>query len=229
MLIIQDDLVNTYEGSLMGMLIMHNVVNLPSHEKLNVIKSQLTGLLREKYSKITRNELKSLHPLNVYVSYYKKFGYNYHVLLQLESIISRGKSIPNVSSLVEAMFMAELKNMLLTAGHDLTKVNFPLHFKISSQKESYIGFSGKELQAVPGDMMLVDSDGIISSILRGPDSRTCIDPATRQVLFTVYSPPGISESLVHQHLNDIEFYIRIFSGEAITHLKEVYKVARASN
>lgn len=224
MLIIQENLANTHRGSLMGLLIMHSVVNLSFHENLYTVKLQLIDSLRQKYNKFTRKELKSTHPLNVYVSYYKRFGHNYHVLLQLESIIAQGKSLPRVCTLVEAMFMAELKNMLLTAGHDLEKVVFPLCFKTSSQKENYTGLSGRELQTVPEDMMLADSEGIISSIMRGPDLRTSITPATRQILFTVYAPPGITEDLVYQHLDDIECYVRIFSNEAVTQTKKVYGV-----
>ena len=63
--------------------------------------------------------------LQVYDTYYKRFKKTYHVQLQLESIVFKGKSIPSVAALVEAMFMAEIKNMLLTAGHDLEACRCP--------------------------------------------------------------------------------------------------------
>jgi hypothetical protein len=53
-----------------------------------------------------------MEPIKTYHDYYKRFKKTYHILLQLESIVFKNKSIPKVSSLVEAMFMAELKNLL---------------------------------------------------------------------------------------------------------------------
>jgi len=113
--------------------------------------------------------------------------------------------------------------MLLTAGHDLEKIKMPLHLKISTGKEHYTNINGNEMSTISGDMMLTDSEGVISSILRGPDSRTRISSTTRQVLYTVYAPPGINERLVYQHLDDIEAYVHVFSFESTTHLKKVYQ------
>ncbi|GAI35107.1 unnamed protein product, partial [marine sediment metagenome] len=64
-----------------------------------------------------------------------------HVLLQLESIVFKNKSIPKVASLVEAMFMAEIKNLLLTAGHDLDAIDLPIKLDVSSGGEKYIQIS----------------------------------------------------------------------------------------
>jgi len=62
-------------------------------------------------------------------------GYTYHVLPQIEAVIN-SKTIPSGSPLVEAMFMTELTNMLLTAGHDLDKIEVPLSLKVSNGGES---------------------------------------------------------------------------------------------
>lgn len=210
-----------YPGASVGILVMKEIVNLSTDDRLNRDKRELEESLRKNYAHLSRNELKAVHPIDAYVTYYKKFGNNYHVLHQLESVV-KGKSIPTVSSLVEAMFMAELKNMLLTAGHDLEKVNLPLDCDISSGTERYTAINGKEVTTVQGDMIIGDAEGIISSILRGPDLKTRIGPDTRKVLFTVYAPPGIKEAMVSKHLGDIESFIRIFSGHAVTDTKQVY-------
>lgn len=209
------DKLNTNENKCtLGVLIMTDVNNLSAHNELDGLKKSLEDEMREEYKQKTRQELKALHPMDVYVSYYKKFGYSYHVLLQLESIIL-GKTIPCVSPLVEAMFMAELKNMLLTAGHDLDKVEGALTLSASAGNEIYTGMNNKQITAVQNDFMIADSQAVISSILKGPDRRTCIDEHTKQVLYTVYAPYGIENELVTQHLNDIAYYVRTFSPDAI--------------
>lgn len=224
MITLQNEWSGYYPNASIGILIIRDVQNFPAYEKLNLVKRELEERLREKYSGLTRNELKSIHPIDTFVAYYKKFGYSYHVLHQLESVI-RGKSIPNVSTLVEAMFTAELKNKLLTAGHDFEKISLPLECKLSTGKEQYTGINGKYLTTVRNDMMITDAEGILSSILRGPDLRTPISQDTTRVLFTAYAPPGIKEALVYQHLDDIETYIRVISEQSKTDTKQVYNSA----
>jgi len=101
MITFQNELSGHYPDSSIGVLIIQDVSNTPNNEKLNKIKHDLANSLREKYGQLSSKELKQVHPLDVYNSYYRKFGYSYHVLLQLESII-KGKTIPSISALVEA-------------------------------------------------------------------------------------------------------------------------------
>lgn len=220
MLQIQYDLQQNVNGCLIGFLVMTGIDNLNSGEALEEVRRKLEKELGEEYGRMPRQELKRIHPMAVYVSYYKKFGYTYHVLSQLESV-AHGKRIPNVSALVEAMFMAELKNMLLTAGHDLEKIKQPLRVNVATGSESYLGINGKSITTTPGDIMIRDGESVISSILKGPDSRTRISAATRQVLFTIYAPEGIPEEMVLRHMNDIEAYVRVFSSSAETQVKRV--------
>ena len=221
MLKIQNELPKASSKCLAGILVMSGVSNLNFSEALDKARRKLEEEIRERYGIMPRQELKQIYPMGVYVSYYKKHGYTYHVLQQLESI-AHGKSIPNVSALVEAMFMAELKNMLLTAGHDLEKIKQPLILRQASGDEIYMGINGKLAKTVPGDIMITDGESVVSSILKGPDSRTRIGEKTRQVLFTVYAPAGIDEKDIVRHLSDIESNVRVFSPDAKTHAKDVY-------
>lgn len=204
-----------------GILLMENVQNNADHDTLKAVRDELEGTMRAKYAQASRIDLKAQRPMNAYIAYYKKFGYTYHVLPQLESII-KGKSIPCGLPAVEAMFMAELKNMLLTAGHDLDKITLPTGLSIATGKEGYTTMSGKSVETVPEDFMITDQSGIVSSILRGPDLRTAITKLTTRVAYMVYAPPGVEEELVHKHLGDIEAYVHIASQESVTLLIGVY-------
>ena len=197
----------------LGVLIVENVDN-SFPDKLKSVKLEAEKRLREKYGGLDRAGLKALHPLDTYISYYKKYGYSYHVLPQLESVI-KGKTIPDVLPLVEAMFIAELDNMLLTAGHDLEKIEFPLKLSVSSGQEIFTAMSGREVTSVQGDFMISDQKSVISSILRGPDSRTAITELTSRAIYTVYAPAGVEAELVYKHLNDIGAYVKAFSKDAV--------------
>ena len=82
--------------------------------------------------------------------------------------------------------------------------------------------NGKEQVLKTGDMFIADTEGILSSIIYGPDSRTQITPKTRQVLFTVYAPPGIERPIVQQHLEDMRDNVLLVSPEAEVKELEVY-------
>lgn len=117
-------------------------------------------------------------------------------------------------ALVQSMFMAEMKNLLLTAGHDLDTLSLPLVLDVSNGTERYTLRRGKEQILKPVDMMIRDQNGVISSIIYGQDQRTQITPNTRNVLFTVYAPAGVDREVVKHHLQDIEEYIRIAAPQA---------------
>ena len=102
----------------------------------------------------TRADLAALASIQAYTAYYKRFNKTYHVLLQLESVAFKGRSIPRVAALVEAMFMAELNNQLLTAGHDLDVLRLPVTVGIAAGNEQYTMLNGREQALANGDMFM---------------------------------------------------------------------------
>ena len=223
MLIISDEIKKIYPEALLGILAIRNVCNPNQHEELDRCKFELENNLREKYAELDKAYLKNMEPIKTYNNYYKRFKKTYHVLLQLESIVFKNKSIPRVASLVEVMFIAELKNLLLTAGHDLEAIDKPIKLDVSIGGEKYTLINGQEKELLPNDMMVSDLQGITSSIIYGPDKRTQIKPDTRNVLFVVYAPPGIEKSKVFQHLQDIQKYVHIISPKSEVELLKVYE------
>ena len=183
---------------------------------------ELEDQLRSQFAGQDRAAIASHPILRAYDEYYRRFKKTYHVQLQLESIVLKEKSIPSVASLVEAMFMAEMKNMLLTAGHDLDVLQLPLTLDVTTGNESYLLLRGENQIVKAGDMMISDQAGIISNIIYGPDQRTQITADTRNVVFTVYAPNGIGESAVLQHLRDIQDNVMVVAPQAQVELLEVY-------
>ncbi|MHC4107688.1 MAG: phenylalanine--tRNA ligase beta subunit-related protein, partial [Planctomycetota bacterium] len=163
-----------------------------------------------------------LAPIEAYTRYFKRYKKTYHVLFQLEAIALKGKAVPRIATLVEAMFLAELKNLLLTAGHDLQAVQVPVQLDVASGAERYVLLSGHEQTLKPGDMMMIDREGVISSVLYGPDRRTQITPQTRQVFFAVYAPPGIGEQAVYEHLRDLQENVMLVAPQAGIETLQVY-------
>jgi len=226
LLIISDEIKRVYPEALLGILAIRNVCNPNQHEELDSCKLELENNLREKYARLDKAYLKNMEPIKTYSDYYKRFKKTYHLLLQLESIVFKNKFIPKVASLVEVMFMAELKNLLLTAGHDLDAIDLPIKLDISRGGEKYIQLSGQEKELIHNDMIVSDLQGITSSIIYGPDKRTRIKSTTRNVLFVVYAPPGIEKFRVFQHLQDIKNYVHIIAAESEVELLKVFHPGR---
>jgi len=205
-----------------GSLIMRNVSNPTHHVELEKRKAELEEQLRSKFAGQDRAAIASHPVLKVYGEYYKRFKKTYHVQLQLESIVLKGKSISSVASLVECMFMAEIRNMLLTAGHDLDKLQLPLTLDVTQGTESYTLMRGEEQIIKAGDMTISDRTGIISNIIYGPDQRTQITESTQNVIFTVYAPAGTDEELIMRDLRDMRDYVLVIAPDAEVELMQVY-------
>lgn len=210
-----------YPDAHAGILVMRAVDNPPVHAGLERRKAELEAQLRTQFAGRDRKALEALPAMQAYRAYYKPFNKTYHVLAQLESIAFKGRTIPSVAALVEAMFMAEVKNALLTAGHDLDCLQLPVTLGVASGSERYALLRGQEQVLKAGDMFMADRAGVISSILYGPDQRTQIRPQTGNVLFAVYAPAGIAPEAVQAHLRDIRDYVRMVSPASTVELLRV--------
>ena len=213
---------DAFPGASVGLLVMKNTVNPKNNPDLDNKMKEIEEEIRNNFSQSGREGIRELSTMRAYTEYYKKFKKTYHVMLQLESIALKNRNLPRISTLVSAMFAAELKNQLLTAGHDISKLQNPVVLNIANGNESYTGMGGKLQNLNPDDMFISDNAGVISSIIYGPDNRTPITPDTEDVLFTVYGPTGISPEQIKNHLEDISSYVKLVSFDAITDVLEIY-------
>jgi DNA/RNA-binding domain of Phe-tRNA-synthetase-like protein len=211
-----------YPDAYVGLLALRHVANPESHAGLGRRKQALEADLRLQYASYDRVALRLLPVLKAYHNYYKRFEKTYHVQLQLESVVFKGKPIPSVAALVECMFMAELKGLLLTSGHDLELLHLPLRLEAARGDERYTLYNGQEQVLKAGDMFIADTQGVISSVIYGPDQRTRIRPETNSALFSVYAPPGIASEAIMDHLRELESNVRLISPELTVEELAVY-------
>ena len=200
---------------------MMNTINPVNHPDLDAKMSAIESEIRNNFSEIGRSAIRNLPAMQAYTTYYRKFKKTYHVQLQIESVAFQNRNLPRISALVSAMFAAELKNHLLTAGHDMSTVQLPIVLDVAKGNESYTGMNGKLQTLSPTDMFISDAKGVMSSIIYGPDNRTPITRYTSEVLFTVYGPQGISAQQMASHLEDIRSFVNLVSPNAHTATLEV--------
>jgi DNA/RNA-binding domain of Phe-tRNA-synthetase-like protein len=208
---------SAFPGAVVGVLVMSGVHNPEHSAALEPHKRRMEVDLRRAAGSAAE-DAEAERVLRAYADYYRSHGNTYHVKAQWESVAVRGKPIPGRAALVEAMFMAELKNLILTAGHDFEAVARPVHAAVTRVDDRYEVLGGRECTVGPGDMMMEDREGIISTVLHGPDRRTRITAETREVLFAVYAPAGVGEGDVRRHLEDIRSNVMLVAPEAKTEL-----------
>src|SRR5215208_8430809 len=213
---------STYPEAHVGVLVMHDVSTPTHHPELERQKTDLEDRIRAQFAGQDRARMASHPILQAYSEYYRRFKKTYHIQLQLESLVLKGKSIPSLAALVEAMFMAEMKDLLLTAGHDLDALQLPLTLDVATGNETYTLLRGEEQILKPADMMIRDQMGVVSSIIYGPDQRTQITAGTHNVAFTAYAPAGIELQAVERHLENIRDYVMIIAPQAQVESLNIY-------
>ncbi|MEM2876262.1 MAG: phenylalanine--tRNA ligase beta subunit-related protein [Candidatus Bathyarchaeia archaeon] len=183
----------------------------------------------ETYVRVNYRDVKNLEVIKKYDKFFRKYGKVYPIRYQIESILG-GRRIPSRSTVVEAVFMAELKNMFLTACHDLDTIKGNLETKLTDGTATYVKINKVAQRLKPGDIVTTDSVGIISSVLYGPDYRTRITANTRNILLFSYFPYGEDDVNIKRHFNDMMENIKLssdvepeFSNIQIFHLQDKVK------
>jgi DNA/RNA-binding domain of Phe-tRNA-synthetase-like protein len=211
----------THPGASVGLIAMRGVTNPASNDTLHDLAGELETEVRARLGTADRETMRAIAPLPAYAAYYKRWGQRYHVAMQLESVAQKGKALPRVAALVEAMFIAELRNLLLTAGHDLDALLLPVRLSVGAG-ESFTAPNGQNTTVKAGDMVITDARGrVLSAIITGPSDVARIGPETASALFYTYAPPGVDAAHVSAHLDEIEENVRLISPDAEVIVRQI--------
>ena len=202
-----------HPGAIVGVLELSGLDNTAPSSRLNERKREVEAALRERYRGFTRQDFLALPVMAGYDRYYRRFNKTYHVQLQLESIVLKGKRLPDVSPAVDANFMAEIETLILTAGHDSRELRGPIVIDVSRDGEQMTQMNGAPRVIRSGDMIMRDADGISCSIIYGQDARSPISPRTSGVLYIAYAPPGVPAEAVEGQLRGIRENVGLFSAD----------------
>ncbi|MDA8109855.1 MAG: hypothetical protein M0015_14680 [Betaproteobacteria bacterium] len=213
-----------HPGAAIGLLELSAVENARASPTLDERKRRVEAQLRERYKGFSRRGFVALPVMSAYEQYYRRFDKSYHVLLQVESLVLKGKNLPAVAPLVDANFAAEVETFVLTAGHDVGALRGPVSIDASREGDRMTQMNGASRSIRAGDMVMRDAGGVCCSILYGQDDRSPISTATTHVLYVAYAPNGVPADAVEGQLARIEGNVRVFSPRAIV---EQHRLLRA--
>lgn len=210
-----------HPGAVIGLLELSGIDNSRSSPVLDARKRETEARLRASYGSFTRQDFTALPVMAAYKQYYRRFEKTYHVLLQVESIVLKGSSLPDVSPLVDVNFAAEVETFVLTAGHDVLKLHGSTRIDVSREGDQITQMNGAVKAMRAGDMVMRDDDGVCCSIIYGQDNRSPITAQTAHVLYVAYAPAGIPAESVEAQLRKIEKNICLFSPAAVLEQRQL--------
>jgi DNA/RNA-binding domain of Phe-tRNA-synthetase-like protein len=178
------------------------------NEELMLLKQELETRIREEYK-----SPESMDRVLKYNSFYKRFSSKVPMEFQIRSILD-GKEIPTFNPMITCMFMAELKNIVLTAGHDSAHLGKKIEVHLANGTEEYVKINGKAQTLKKGDIYATDGKSIISSVLYGPDQRARITPDTRECLFMCYGF-GLTGEDLERHMKDLSSYLHVLGRDVV--------------
>jgi hypothetical protein len=198
-----------HPGVCFGILGLQGFHASPSAE-FTALKNDVIADIRQKYAHYDRKEFILTDPVCRYVRYYKGYKKTYHVLLQLESILLKGKTLPDAEPLVQALFLAELKHGLLIAGHDLDAIEPPLTIFAAQGGEPFTSMAGQSLELPGEDICMRDGKSAILSIIYGQDQRTRLTANTTRAMYLIDGVEGVTRDQMLAGLQDLLIFTRAF-------------------
>ncbi len=178
-------------------------------ETLAAMKRELEAAMRARWGLVTKQELLADPTLAAYQRHDQRFGQNYHVAMQIQSIAQKGKSIPSRNPLIETMFMTELKTGVLASAQDADQIAFPISVDSADGSEQYTRYDGVEECCKAGDQLMRDADGnLLTSIAQGPTAFGLVTPETTAVGYCFYFPAGVPKSAIDESLAYLDKCVR---------------------
>ena len=170
--------------------------------------------LKERFADYDR---KAVFSENVYFRFFKKFKKTYPVLMQLESILLKGRPFPHANPITAIPFLAELETQHLLGTHDVEQVQGSVRLFAGTEKAPFPGMRGEEVHTYPGDFCGRDDGGIIFSMIAGADDRTCVREGSAHVFYPAFGVAGQPTEALAAVLDRLGGYVKTLAPDAEMH------------
>jgi DNA/RNA-binding domain of Phe-tRNA-synthetase-like protein len=190
-----------HPGSRAAVVCYRNLAAGAESAAFEAMKRDLETVMRETWGPLTKQDLLADPTIAAYQQYDQRFGQNYHVAMQILSIAQKGKTIPSRNTLVEAMFMTELKTGVLSSAQDAEQIGLPITLDSAQGIERYTRYDGLAEQCKAGDQLMLDAGGnVLTSIAQGPTSFGLVSDETTSVAYCFYFPAGVPDRAIEESL-----------------------------
>ena len=165
-------------------------------EKSDAFKLFKRELLRKMRRRANLAQLEER--INLYDQFFKDWGYPCPLPGHLKRTIEMG--FPVVNLYIDAHIIAEMYHGILMAIQDLSRFQGEWKLDLAQEGETFEGVSGNMIRCKKEEIVLRDEKEIVCSLFQGPDFKTRVEPATKNIVVYVFTAPGIQEEHVSNGL-----------------------------
>jgi DNA/RNA-binding domain of Phe-tRNA-synthetase-like protein len=136
--------------------------------------------------------------INLYDQFFKEWGYPCPLPSHFKRTIEMG--FPIVNLYIDTHIIAEMCHGILMAIQDLDCFQGEWGLDLAQEGETFQGVSGKMIRCKEDEIVLRDKEGMVCSLFQGPDYKTRVEPASRNIVVYIFTAPGIQEEHVSNGL-----------------------------
>ena len=136
--------------------------------------------------------------INLYDQFFKEWGYPCPLPGHFKRTIEMG--FPIVNLFIDTHIIAEMCHGILMAIQDLDCFQGEWKLDLAQEGETFQGVSGKMIRCKEDEIVLRDKEGIVCSLFQGPDFKTRVEPASKNIVVYIFTAPGIQEDHVSNGL-----------------------------
>ncbi|MHA1581718.1 MAG: B3/B4 domain-containing protein [Candidatus Baldrarchaeia archaeon] len=202
--------------------IIKNVKVTSSTDKNKEIYNRVVFMIKEKFN---LENLKNDHIIRAYRDFY------WHYLKidptkvrpAGEALIRRilsGKSIPNISNVVDAYNTASIETRISLGAYNYELLKFPLHVRFAKSGEKFKPIGKNVIQLTGRELVLADQEKIICLYPHRDSDDTKVDLNTRNVLIVGYGVPNIDSEIVFDAVKIACNYILEVAGGTVEKIEK---------
>jgi DNA/RNA-binding domain of Phe-tRNA-synthetase-like protein len=136
--------------------------------------------------------------INLYDRFFKEWGYPCPLPGHFKRTIEMG--FPMVNLYIDTHIIAEMYHGILMAIQDLERFRGEWKLDLAQEGETFQGVSGKMIRCKQDEIVLRDGEGMVCSLFQGPDFKTRVEPASKNIVVYIFTAPGIQEEQVSNGL-----------------------------
>jgi len=136
--------------------------------------------------------------INLYDRFFKEWGYSCPLPGHFKRTVEMG--FPIVNLYIDAHIIAEMYHGILMAIQDLERFRGEWKLDLAQEGETFQGVSGKMIRCKEDEIVLRDGEGMVCSLFQGPDFKTRVEPASKNIVVYIFTAPGIQEEQVSNGL-----------------------------
>jgi len=165
-------------------------------EKSESFKLFKRDLLRKMRRKANLGQIEER--INRYDRFFKEWGYPCPLPGHFKRTVEMG--FPVINFYIDTHIIAEMYHGILMAIQDLDRFEGEWKLDLAHDGETFQGVSGNTIHCKEDEIVLRDGEGIVCSLFQGPDFKTRVEPASKNITVYIFTAPGIQEEQVSNGL-----------------------------